>query len=63
MEHRAPSSSAVSFEQFLIMHTTKPRGAWVLTAYGISGWPYLACCCITSRTTLLIRRGNSGYEV
>jgi hypothetical protein len=37
MEHRAPSSSAVSSTQVSHQAHHEPRGAWVLTAYGISG--------------------------
>ena len=39
MEHRAPSSSAVSPAQGQSQRNThhEGRGAWVLTVYGISG--------------------------
>jgi hypothetical protein len=38
MEHRAPSSSAVSASQAHPRETHhEGRGTWVLTAYGISG--------------------------
>jgi hypothetical protein len=37
MEHPAPSSSAVSPSQVSPRAHHEPRGAWVLTAYGISG--------------------------
>ncbi len=36
MEHRAPSSAAVSTQANHTVHH-EGRGTWILTAYGISG--------------------------